>query len=56
MKHSNVLLLCIVETITFCFALYSLSYQLYPVPECIFLLLFSVGAITCLFFMGETSS
>jgi hypothetical protein len=54
MKHSNVLLLAIVNTMTFCFALYGLSQDGYPMYEYLFLLIFSAGAIASTFFMGET--
>ena len=56
MKHSDVLLLAIVNTMTFCFALYGLSQDGYPMYEYLFLLIFSAGAIASTFFMGETSS
>ena len=52
MKHSNVLLLAIVNTMTFCFALHNLlgNIQL----DYLFLLVFSGGAMASTFFMGET--
>jgi hypothetical protein len=56
MKHSDVLLLAIVNTMTFCFALYGLTQEGYPMYSYILLLIFSAGAIASTFFMGETSS
>lgn len=54
MKQSNLLLLAVINTMSFCFALHNLlgNIQL----DYLFLLIFSVGAVTSTFFLGESNA